>query len=153
MTTATVTEARWNGNPVGDVGERVELARYVVPAGERVVYGQRVNGVVRVTDVPNSGRGRAYLVERGLELDGYDALKALVSDYVSQSQVLADVPMAVSPLKTPCGEALGRPASGTSCRLSQAAAAAAGLRGSDAALPGGGVRAGTKVREFHNIRS
>jgi hypothetical protein len=106
MTTATVIETRRNGNPVGDVGERVELARYVVPAGERVVYGQRLNGVVRVTDVPASGRGRAYLVERGLEHDGHAALKALVADYVNQSQVLADVPMAVSPLTgTRCGKA------------------------------------------------
>jgi hypothetical protein len=47
MTTATVIETRRNGNPIGDVGERVELARYVVPVGERVVYGQRLNGVVR----------------------------------------------------------------------------------------------------------
>jgi hypothetical protein len=44
MTTATVTETVRNGNPVG---ERVELARYIVPAGERVIYGQRVDGVVR----------------------------------------------------------------------------------------------------------
>jgi hypothetical protein len=93
MTTATVIETRRNGNIVG---KRVELARYIVPAGERVLYGQRVNGVVRVTDVPAAGRGRAYLVERGLEQDGNDALLALVSDYVEQSQVLADVPMAVS---------------------------------------------------------
>jgi hypothetical protein len=44
MTTPTVTEIRRNGNPVG---ERIELARYTVPVGERVLYGQRVNGVVR----------------------------------------------------------------------------------------------------------
>lgn len=96
MTTATVIETRRNGNAVSEIGERVELARYVVAGGERVIYGQRVKGVVRVTDVPASGRGRAYLVERGLEQDGYGALRALVSDYVEQSQVLADVPMAVS---------------------------------------------------------
>ena len=36
MTTPTVTEIRRNGNPVG---ERIELARYTVPAGERVLYG------------------------------------------------------------------------------------------------------------------
>jgi len=29
------------------VGDRVELARYTVASGERVLYGQRVNGVVR----------------------------------------------------------------------------------------------------------
>ena len=95
MTTPTVTEIRRNGNPVG---ERIELARYSVPVGQRVLYGQRVNGVVRVTDVPACGRGRAYLVERELEQDGYDALKALVSDYLDQAELLEDVPMAVSPL-------------------------------------------------------
>jgi hypothetical protein len=95
MTTPTVTEIRRNGNPVG---ERIELARYSVPVGERVLYGQRVNGVVRVTDVPACGHGRAYLVERELEQDGYDALKALVSDYLDQAELLEDVPMAVSPL-------------------------------------------------------
>jgi hypothetical protein len=98
MTTPIVIETWRNGNPVGGVGERVELGRYVVPSGERILYGQRVNGVVRVTDVPASGPGRAYLVERGLELDGYGALRALVRDYVEQSRVLADVPMAVSPV-------------------------------------------------------
>jgi hypothetical protein len=95
MTTPTVTEIRRNGNPVG---ERIELARYSVPVGERVLYGQRVNGVVRVTDVPACDRGRAYLVERELEQDGYDALKALVTDYLDQAELLEDVPMAVSPL-------------------------------------------------------
>jgi hypothetical protein len=95
MTTPTVTEIRRNGNPVG---ERIELARYTVPAGQRVLYGQRVNGVVRITDNPASGRGRAYLVERELEHDGYGALKALVADYVDQAGLLDDVPMAVSPL-------------------------------------------------------
>jgi hypothetical protein len=69
-----------------------------VPIGERVLYGQRVTGVVRVTDVPARGRGRAYLVERELEQDGYAALNALVSYYVDQAGLLEDVPMAVSPL-------------------------------------------------------
>jgi len=95
MTTPTVTEIRRNGNPVG---ERIELARYTIAVGQRVLYGQRVNGVVRVTDVPAGGRGRAYLVERELEQDGYEALKALVADYVEQAGLLEDVPMAVSPL-------------------------------------------------------
>jgi hypothetical protein len=103
MTTPTVTEIRRSGNPVG---ERIELARYSVPVGERVVYGQRVSGVVRVTDVPACGRGRAYLVERELEQDGYDALKALVSDYLEQAELLEDVPMAVSPLTGTRGENL-----------------------------------------------
>ncbi len=44
MITPTVTELVRNGNRVG---QRVELARYTIPAGERVLYCQRVNGVVR----------------------------------------------------------------------------------------------------------
>ena len=105
MTTPTVTEIQRNGNLVG---ERIELARYTVPVGERVLYGQRVNGVVRVTDVPAGGRGRAYLVERELEQDGYGALNAMLSDYLDQAQLLEDVPMAVSPLTGTRSEKLER---------------------------------------------
>ena len=94
MTTPTVTETVRSGNPVG---KRVELGRYTITAGERVLYGQRVDGVVRVTDVPATAGGRAYLVERELEQDGYDALNALVSDYLDQAQLLDDVAMDVSP--------------------------------------------------------
>ena len=97
MTVAATTEFQRVESPVG---ERVELARYTVPAGERILYGQRVDGVVRVTDVPAQGRGRAYLVERELERDGYDAVKAIVADYLQQARLLEDVPMAVSPLKS-----------------------------------------------------
>jgi hypothetical protein len=79
-------------------GERTELARYCVPAGERIIYGQRVDGVVRVTDNPASGHGRAYLLERELELDGRAALMALVADYLAQSERLNAIPMACSPI-------------------------------------------------------
>jgi hypothetical protein len=79
------------------VGERVELGRYRISSGERVLYGQRVNGVVRITDNPSDG-GRAYLVDRGLEEDGYAALNALLDDYLEQAGQLDDVPMATSVL-------------------------------------------------------
>ena len=96
MITPTVTELVRNGNPVG---ERVELGRYRVPSvGERVIYGQRINGVVRLVDVPGAGAGRSYLIERELERDGYAALKALVADYLGQAQRLGEVPLACSPL-------------------------------------------------------
>ena len=49
------------------VGSRVALARYVTSAGERVVFGQRVDGIVRVTDCPSDHTGRSFLVERGLQ--------------------------------------------------------------------------------------
>jgi hypothetical protein len=93
MTTPTVTELRRNGNPVG---ERVELARYHVSSGERVIVGQRVNGVVRISDVPPAGRGRAYLIDRELETDGYAALQALLADYLQMAERLQSVPMAAN---------------------------------------------------------
>ena len=51
MTTPTVTEIRQSGNPVG---ERVELARYTITAGTRVLVGQRVDGTVRVSAIPST---------------------------------------------------------------------------------------------------
>jgi hypothetical protein len=96
MSAPNVTQTR----PDVAVGERVELARYTVTAGERILYGQRVGGVVRVVDRPaTDGGGRSYLVERELEQEGpgaYAALKALVADYLTQAAVLDRVPMGSS---------------------------------------------------------
>jgi hypothetical protein len=81
----------------GRTGARVEVARYSVRSGHRVLYGQRVDGVVRVTDVPLVSGGRAYLVERGLEEEGANAnaaLQALIADYLRQASILDEVPMA-----------------------------------------------------------
>ncbi|HWT91623.1 MAG TPA: hypothetical protein VN238_01400 [Solirubrobacteraceae bacterium] len=82
--------ARWShtapaptGNPT--IGERKELARYTIGADQRVVYGQRVHGVVRLTDCPTPGqRGRSFLIERGLK--SKDELDAIVADYVTVSE-------------------------------------------------------------------
>jgi hypothetical protein len=63
--------------------ERVELARYTISAGERVIYGQRVLGVVRLVDVPADGHGRRYVIERGLT--SMAELEAIVADYLEQS--------------------------------------------------------------------
>jgi len=97
MTTPTITELVRNGNHVNHragVGERVELARYTIPGGERVIYGQRVHGVVRLVDLPGGGSGRAYLIERELERDGHAALKSLVADYLEQARIHQQIPMA-----------------------------------------------------------
>jgi hypothetical protein len=83
-------------SPTPAVGERVELDRYTVTGGERILYGQRIDGVVRVTDRPSGEGGRSYLIERGLERDGYSALKALVADYTRQAGQLDEIPMAMS---------------------------------------------------------
>ena len=52
MTTPTVTETR----RAGQTNEPVELARYTVTGGERVIHGQRVLGVVRLVDTPPAAR-------------------------------------------------------------------------------------------------
>ena len=88
--------------PRVSVGERVELGRYTVATGERVLYGQRVDGVVRVTDHPAAERGRCFLVERELEHEGpgaYAALQALIADYLVQARRLDAVPMSSSTVR------------------------------------------------------
>jgi hypothetical protein len=80
----------------GLTGRRVELGRYRISEGERTLYGQRVDGVVRVTDVPLATGGRAYLVERGLEEEGPNAnasLQALIADYLDQARRLQRCPL------------------------------------------------------------
>jgi hypothetical protein len=85
--------------PLPRVGKPIELTRYRVGDEERILYGQRVDNVVRVMDRPANGHGRCYLIERELEKDGYAALKALVLDYVRQGEHLQAVPMASSAVR------------------------------------------------------
>jgi hypothetical protein len=86
--TATVTSDR----QCGATNEPVELARYTVATGERVVLGQRVLGVVRLVDVPAEGRGRRYLIER--ELTSRAELEAIVADYLDQAARWDAIPAA-----------------------------------------------------------
>jgi hypothetical protein len=80
----------------GGTGQSVELARYsVTVGGQRVLYRQRCDGHVRVVDRP-VGAGRSYLVERELELDGPEAIDAIVADYVRQARRFDAVPMRAS---------------------------------------------------------
>jgi hypothetical protein len=81
------SSARWAGDPphrrLPVVGPKVELARYRTSTEERIVFGQRVDGVARVIDKPAATNGRSFLVERGLS--SKSELEALVRDYVAQS--------------------------------------------------------------------
>lgn len=67
-------------------GQIVELARYRIPAGERALQAQRIDGRVAVTDVPVDHDDRVYLVERHVhskaDLDG------LTAEYTAHSQTL-----------------------------------------------------------------
>jgi hypothetical protein len=72
--------------------ERVELARYTVSAGQRVIHGQRVRGVVRLVDRPAHDRGRRYIIER--ELTAMAELEAIVADYLQQASTWDAIPAA-----------------------------------------------------------
>jgi hypothetical protein len=72
--------------------ERVELARYTISTGERVIYGQRVLGVVRLVDHPADGHGRRYIIER--ELTVMAELEAIVADYLQQASTWDAIPAA-----------------------------------------------------------
>jgi hypothetical protein len=66
--------------------------RYRVEEGERVICGQRIDGVVRVTDRPLAAGGRAYLIERELETKA--EVDALVADYLAKARRLDMPPLA-----------------------------------------------------------
>ncbi len=97
MTTTASNPTSRKRSPLA--GERHELARYSLPDGTvRQIVGQRVDGVVRLLDVPLA-RGRGYLIERELEKDGYAALQALVNDYREQAAKHGCIPAAGAPLE------------------------------------------------------
>ncbi len=72
-------------------GRPQRLATYTADVGERILVGQRVDGAVRISDVPADGRGRSYLVEAGM--DSMAELEALVADYTAKAARLGYVPM------------------------------------------------------------
>jgi hypothetical protein len=94
VTTLATTTVAPRKRPI--VGERVELARYTAAGAKRVLYGQRIDGIVRVTDRPATGAGRSYLVER--ELHRKAELDALSADYLHQAGQHDAIPMSTSVL-------------------------------------------------------
>ena len=85
MTTTTAHGARGANAPK-------VLARYTVRAGQRVIYGQRILGVVRLVDAPADGDGRRYVIER--ELTVMAELEAIVADYLQQAATWDMIPAA-----------------------------------------------------------
>jgi hypothetical protein len=85
---STVTETR----RAGKTNERVELARYTVSGGERIIHGQRILGIVRLVDNPACGVGRHYVIER--ELVTIAELEAIVTDYLQQAETWDAIPAA-----------------------------------------------------------
>ena len=65
-----------------------------IDEGERLLVGQRVDGIVQITDRPLGRGGRSYLVEVGV--GSMEELAALVADYKAQAARLGDCPMRAS---------------------------------------------------------
>jgi hypothetical protein len=94
-------------------GELRELARYTTATGtERVLGGQRVDGVVVLTDHALAGGEPAYLVEQGLEQEGHGAnaaLNALIADCLAQVDRYNDCPMRHTAVEAVLTETTGEP--------------------------------------------
>lgn len=67
-------------------GRTVELRRYRIPAGERALNAQRIDGRVAVIDVPVDHDDHVYLVERHVESQA--DLDGLAAEYTTRSQAL-----------------------------------------------------------------
>lgn len=82
-------------------GQQVELGRYRVPDGTRVLTGRRIEGVVHVYDFPADHAGRGYFVEQGF--DSRAELAVLIADYRRQAELLGSCPMGPHGLDHICG--------------------------------------------------
>jgi len=65
-------------------GQTVELRRYRIPAGQRAVHAQRIDGRVAVIDVPVDHPDRVYLIER--HVHSYAELTGLADEYAQHSE-------------------------------------------------------------------
>ncbi len=65
-------------------GRTVELRRYRIPAGERALNAQRINGRVAIIDVPVDHDDRVYLVERHIHTSA--ELEGLATEYTAHSE-------------------------------------------------------------------
>jgi hypothetical protein len=72
-------------------GQQVELGRYRVPEGVRVLTGRRIEGVVHIYDFPADHAGLGYFVEKGF--DSRAELAVLIADYRRQAERLGACPM------------------------------------------------------------
>ena len=89
-------------SPNALTGERVELARYTLPDGERILVGQRIGGRFTVIDVPAGPESRVYLVERAVACRA--ELEGLVAEYRERSMA-AGLPTLVASRRIFDGEA------------------------------------------------
>jgi hypothetical protein len=84
-----MTEAQQH--PLDSIGaEAVEVARYSISEGERVLLGRARPAGLEIQDVPLAG-GRRFPVDRGLS--GSEAISSMIEDYLIQASRLDACPM------------------------------------------------------------
>jgi hypothetical protein len=86
MSASTTSQSR--------AGQRVELRRYRIAAGERILYGQRIDGQVALVDAPAGDEGRVYLLERHVESKA--ELDGIVSEYAERSERVGEPALVAS---------------------------------------------------------
>lgn len=84
-------------------GPTVELGRYTLEEGERVLVGRRIEGEVYVYDRPVAA-GRPYFVERGFS--SMRELAALTADYRRRAAELGACPMSAEAIRRGLGLAV-----------------------------------------------
>lgn len=77
--------------PSNTAGCRALVGRYRAGGIDRVLIGQRVDGIVHIYDEPRDGNGRRYFVEAGFESKA--ELAVLLADYRRQAARLNACPM------------------------------------------------------------
>jgi hypothetical protein len=78
-------------------GRIIELRRYRIPAGQRALNAQRIDGRVAVIDVPVDHDDRVYLVERHITSER--ELHGLASEYAQRSETCG-IPAVLAILRT-----------------------------------------------------
>ncbi|HEY1357065.1 MAG TPA: hypothetical protein VGF21_02055 [Thermoleophilaceae bacterium] len=72
-------------------GKQVVLASYDINGGRRQLVGERIQGRVALSDIPEGDTGRVYLVER--HVCSKAELEALVTDYLDLALRLGRPPL------------------------------------------------------------
>ncbi|MCA1678594.1 MAG: hypothetical protein LC790_02600 [Actinobacteria bacterium] len=67
-------------------GRTIEVKRYRIPAGQRAIKAQRINGRVALIDVPVDHADRVYLIER--DIKNQAELHGLADAYAQHSQTV-----------------------------------------------------------------
>jgi hypothetical protein len=78
-------------------GRIIELRRYRIPAGQRALKAQRIDGRVAVMDVPVDYDDRVYLVERHITSER--ELHGLATEYAQRSETCG-IPAVLAVLHT-----------------------------------------------------